>query len=281
MDLFTNFEILIMSSVVGGLVLIIMVLTLTEVISHHKEKKKDNNISGGGSDNSNKDEEEIEFLDVSEPVSTNLEPAPAVTQITTVEPQVEITSTKPMMVKVADLIEEKEEPLQVNNQVDNNLTEDVLVTKIEPIEELEMAPVEKAKEELLKLENELEHEPSLEDTITSIEAMEEESAIISYQELLSTTSKIEGLPLDDDGDEPISINELYEKFNGNQEELPKIETDFNVNDFEMEMYSGNTDAESLSEIQLENTANLEKLDKEIRKTNEFLHILNELKKNLD
>ena len=37
----------------------------------------------------------------------------------------------------------------------------------------------------------------------------------------------------------------------------------------------------LAEIQLENTANLEKLDKEMRKTNEFLSILNDLKKNLD
>ena len=41
------------------------------------------------------------------------------------------------------------------------------------------------------------------------------------------------------------------------------------------------ETESLSEIQLENTANLEKLEKEIRKTNEFLNILNELKKNLE
>ena len=37
----------------------------------------------------------------------------------------------------------------------------------------------------------------------------------------------------------------------------------------------------IADIQLENTANLEKLDKEIRKTNQFLNILNELKKNLE
>ena len=41
------------------------------------------------------------------------------------------------------------------------------------------------------------------------------------------------------------------------------------------------ESENLNEIQLENTPNLEKLEKEIRKTNEFLNILNELKKNLD
>ena len=41
------------------------------------------------------------------------------------------------------------------------------------------------------------------------------------------------------------------------------------------------ESNSLAEIQLENTANLEKLEKEIRKTNEFLTILNDLKKNLD
>ena len=38
---------------------------------------------------------------------------------------------------------------------------------------------------------------------------------------------------------------------------------------------------SHNDIELENTANFEKLDEEIRKTNEFLMTLKELQKNLD
>ena len=40
-------------------------------------------------------------------------------------------------------------------------------------------------------------------------------------------------------------------------------------------------AQSVNEMELENTANYEKLDEEIKKTNEFLMTLKELKKNLE
>ena len=39
--------------------------------------------------------------------------------------------------------------------------------------------------------------------------------------------------------------------------------------------------EKINAIELENTANLGKLDEEIRKTNEFLNTLRELRKNLE
>ena len=39
--------------------------------------------------------------------------------------------------------------------------------------------------------------------------------------------------------------------------------------------------ETIEEMELENTANYEKLDEEIKKTNEFLMTLRELQKNLD
>ena len=41
------------------------------------------------------------------------------------------------------------------------------------------------------------------------------------------------------------------------------------------------EATTASDIELENTANFEKLDEEIRKTNEFLMTLKELQKKLD
>ena len=69
--------------------------------------------------------------------------------------------------------------------------------------------------------------------------------------------------------EEIEAIPLSEAYQGDFEATPYVSP---INGLEFE---------SLAEIQLENTANLEKLEKEIRKTNEFLNILNELKKNLE
>lgn len=133
---------------------------------------------------------------------------------------------------------------------------------------------EQAKVELASITKELENPKSFEDTLSSIEMMEEENAIISYQELLETTKEM-NIVLSDSGDEPISITEVYNTYEMNQ----MVEEENNESVF----VSPITDysKENLAEIQLENTANLEKLDKEMRKTNEFLNILNELKKNLE
>ena len=60
-----------------------------------------------------------------------------------------------------------------------------------------------------------------------------------------------------------------------------LKYDKSVDDIYQASLTNNIETENLNEIQLENTANLEKLDKEIRKTNKVLNMLNELKKNLD
>ena len=108
----------------------------------------------------------------------------------------------------------------------------------------------------------------------------EEDAIISYQELLSATKEM-AIVKTDSGDEPITINEAYEKFyEGSQKDMvliPSLDEIYNSSVQSRDQI----DSQSLTEIQLENTANLAKLDQEIRKTNEFLNILNELKKNLE
>ena len=166
----------------------------------------------------------------------------------------------------------------------------ISVVKIESEENKNLNSREKAQIELLKVEEELEHTPSLEDTITNLEALEEENAIISYQELL--TSRDLDTVNSDDGDEPISILEVFKMFDDNNQE--KSELTETIEKLPLEQaYQGEfsstpylspisgIESENLNEIQLENTANLEKLEKEIRKTNEFLNILNELKKNLD
>lgn len=255
-SLFSSKEIIIMGCIVGGLLLIVMILTIITMI----DKKKEDNELFEEFDN----EEENNILTVVEsPKETFVEPV---------------------------LIEKKkEQPIEEKNVVVKEIKEEVpLVMDVEEeIEPVEISKVEQAKIELEKIEKELENPKSLEDTITSIEAMEEESAIISYQELLETTKEMNIIQTDT-GDELISINELLRKYNEPMVEkemtnIP-IEEAYKKNDFENSPYLSPVDGvetTNLNEIQLENTANLEKLDKEIRKTNEFLNILNELKKNLE
>ena len=260
MDLFTDAEILIMISVIGFLVLMVIILSISEFLSGKKEKK----LQKEKTEISLKEEVKIEKIDNN---SFN-----------------QIEETK--------LSEKEVEPLSKPVEIEPLIVDldPINVVKIEPVENRNLNSKEKAQIELLKVEEELEHTPSLEDTITNLEALEEENAIISYQELL--TSRDLDTVNSDDGDEPISILEVFKMFDDNNQE--KSELTETIEKLPLEQaYQGDFSStpylspisgienENLNEIQLENTANLEKLEKEIRKTNEFLNILNELKKNLD
>lgn len=260
MDLFTDAEILIMISVIGFLVLMVIILSISEFLSGKKEKK----LQKEKTEISLKEEVKIEKIDNN---SFN-----------------QIEETK--------LSEKEVEPLSKPVEIEPLIVDldPINVVKIEPVENRNLNSKEKAQIELLKVEEELEHTPSLEDTITNLEALEEENAIISYQELL--TSRDFDIVNSDDGDEPISILEVFKMFDDNNQE--KNESSETIEKLPLEQaYQGDFSStpylspisgienENLNEIQLENTANLEKLEKEIRKTNEFLNILNELKKNLD
>lgn len=260
MDLFTDAEILIMVSVIGFLVLMVVILSISEFLSGKKEKKLE------------KEKKEMILKEgvVEEKMVTNS--FNEFTETKTITKEIEPIS-KPIEI----------EPLIVD-------LDPISVVKIESEENKNLNSREKAQIELLKVEEELEHTPSLEDTITNLEALEEENAIISYQELL--TSRDLDTVNSDDGDEPISILEVFKMFDDNNQE--KSELTETIEKLPLEQaYQGEfsstpylspisgIESENLNEIQLENTANLEKLEKEIRKTNEFLNILNELKKNLD
>ena len=260
MDLFTDAEILIMISVIGFLVLMVIILSISEFLSGKKEKK----LQKEKTEISLNEEVKIEKIDNN---SFN-----------------QIEETK--------LSEKEVEPLSKPVEIEPLIVDldPINVVKIEPVENRNLNSKEKAQIELLKVEEELEHTPSLEDTITNLEALEEENAIISYQELL--TSRDLDIVNSDDGDEPISILEVFKMFDDNNQE--KSELTETIEKLPLEQaYQGEfsstpylspisgIESENLNEIQLENTANLEKLEKEIRKTNEFLNILNELKKNLD
>lgn len=196
---------------------------------------------------------------------------------------------------------------------------------------------EEAKEELKELVQELKEEKNENIELTDFEVEQEQSAIISYNELKKISDELydsNELTQYDEGDEPISINQLREKFkevnnpvsvavateeeksnlletieslesNDRQETITneKETATVKLEDFaiktgkhkfkispvispvygtmkeeQTEMFE---DFQSNAKLKLEQTANLEKLDEELKKTNEFLAILKELQKKLD
>ena len=167
--------------------------------------------------------------------------------------------------------------------------------------------------------------------LTAFEEEQEQNAIISLDELMSRNKALyesgELEKLEDEGNEPISLQDLEERMKAVQTEVESIEAEPSIvtveesisepkqmvlDDFqtvsisvpdtskveEKPVYQEHKKFKSSpvispvfgiekpvvnnsSDIELENTANYEKLDEEIRKTNEFLMTLKELQKNLD
>jgi len=269
MNLFTEKELIIMGGIVLGLLVLTFIWVIIEIVLRRKEREFLANLLEEDLSETKKflkfQEEEIEEN----------------------ENVLEIDNQEDLTVEVEPLEiqkEEKEVTQVVKEEIESLIMEVepvVNVVKIETLEESEMDKQQKAQIELLKLEEELEQNFSLEDTITNLETLEEENAIISYQELLSNTGELD-VVLTDDGDEPITISEVFKMFNEQKNDdlniLDEIDSISKSEDLVVSNLEGN---ESLNAIQLENTANLEKLDKELRKTNEVLNLLNQLKKNLN
>lgn len=175
---------------------------------------------------------------------------------------------------------------------EENSKEDKIV---ENVQDVNNSDKEIAKEEIEVLEDE-----SLDtrEKVSLYEELEEENAIISYDELKKAASfGYTDEEMDnyvDEKDAIISIQELEKLYKESTvieevkvpeydikrvEDLPEIsdEKKFQSTPFISPVYGVKVTEESLL---LEQTANLEKLNEEIRKTNEFLKTLKELKKNL-
>ena len=164
-------------------------------------------------------------------------------------------------------------------------------------------------------------------SLTNFEEDQEQNAIISLDELLKrgkTITQDEIIRHEDDGDEPITLQELEAKWKKDKEvvalknddedievlETKKEEVPFSYEDIKVEtpkvriptmdeLFSKSkmpykptpvispifgieeNKISSDNSLKLENTANYDKLDAEIRKTNEFLSKLKELQKRLD
>ena len=213
--------------------------------------------------------------------------------------------------KVVEKAQEKlgeeviEEEKVVNEEpVLQPIEKEEVVDKLEEESKLEYTSVEpdktEAQEELQKLTEVLEQAQEEEKNIdlTEFEEEQEKNAIISIDELM-TKSKVmyengEFDKYDDESSTVISIDDLekskeeepvlvpLDDFNSVKVE-PVVETPkFKSSPVISPVFGIETNlGAKANEIELENTANYEKLDEEIKKTNEFLTTLKEFQKNLD
>lgn len=184
--------------------------------------------------------------------------------------------------KVTNNVEIVKEEKNINTEVSNIETQPVTEIKEESTNKPEK------KKEIVTIEIKKTPEIEILD--------DEEDAIISYDELKKSTNfgyTDEEMDLYvDEEDAIISIDELEKLYKESEqietiqyevkhvEDLPEISSDkkFQSTPMISPVY-GVTSSES--ELILEQTANLEKLNEEIKKTNEFLKTLKDLKKNLD
>ena len=203
-----------------------------------------------------------------------------------------------------------EEPHITTEKVDVASEEDKLeYTTIEPDQAT-------AQLELKKIREELEKQESIEDTqnisLTNYEEEQEENAIISLEELVRKGKELyysnEEIQYMDEGNEPISLEELEQKVGRKAEEnfdepfiiadvVPKeevvsveeedskqiVETDhkFQTSPIISPIFGIERSNKMNNDLALENTANYEKLDAEIKRTNEFMMTMRELQKELE
>lgn len=215
------------------------------------------------------------------------------------------------------VLEDKKEEVVMAIETPEVLEIEVLegeVVESNPIEvqafnEEELEKIE-AKKELERVYEELKEKEEkkadlLEDALTKFELEQEENAIISYEELKKVSEELyrkNELLYESEEDAPLTIEDLRSKFEVNilekekneleefirrmdQEEVEELDVEykkFDPSPFISPIYG--FDSKSINpyaEMELENTANLEKLDAEIRKTSEYRRSLKEAEKSVD
>lgn len=245
--------------------------------------------------------EEIKYVEEDE----ELEKTKALLELETLKKELaKLEEEKEMKEKELSVVKEepKEEVLKEIPVTDN------VVDTVEITEEKETSTIQNIESDIKK---ELEQKiNTYEDEVNTFESLQEENAIISVEELTKASQNITDEEIEqyeDDGNEPISLKELEQLYKGelNQEEVPTLKEvkeevkpiqlmDFGINvKPASEVYDDkefkNTPVispvyglkQTEASIALEQTANLDKLNEEIKKTNEFLLALKELRKNLD
>ena len=273
-DFINNNETIVMTA----LFIMIILLTLAVFISDYIAKKRSKKLRTGVIENDSNDAIVLEDTkNETKVVQQVAEQKPIVTEIKYVDEDSELEKTRAQI----ELKNLKEELIKADKLEREKQQQELEKTKeIEIIEEKKTEP------------------ENIDNKIDEFEKAQEENAIISIDQLNEVGDKIydsiEETQYKDEGNEPISIAELEKLYNSVNEETEIIEEEkkeentinIPVDEFKFKkspiispVYGINKD-ETVNNISVENTANLDKLSEEIRKTNEFLNTLKELRKNL-
>ena len=244
MDLFSQNEILLMIGVVGVLLVSILILALLDLRDRVKNKKSEAVV-----DESVEFGEKMETVEVAEPKPDEM------IEVLELEDEVMISDMDiPSLEETVNndiLIEEDEEIVPSVSMVEENQV------KVDLDAELNKA---------------LETIPNAEDAITNFEMEQERTAIISLDELMQKSNDLYNdneISQYDDGNEPISIDEIMNRF-GTSEEKSVPEVMQNI----VEDQKTNITENSMS---FENTATYEKLSRSTK--NEFMAKLREVNEN--
>ena len=185
---------------------------------------------------------------------------------------------------------EELEPVKIEPKVEKQ--EEPLISEIEENSEVLSVQVNETKN--INLEEELNKavEPinSLEDTITNFEMEQEKNAIISIDELMKKSNELydsNEIVQYDDGNEPISIDEVINRYNEEKEKVvPEVMECIEEKEEPRKLYSEKKTTpfissvygiENSNSLSFENTATYEKLDRS--KNNEFMNKLREMSEN--
>lgn len=247
------------------------------------------------------DEPVLEISDESSAVNDMLESTLQLDSIETLEDAEEIEE-EPVIIENIDIVEDIEEEAE----------EELEYTTIEPDRETAQLELKRITEELRK---NAEIEATGELSLANFEEQQEENAIISLEELLKRGKDLykanELTQYVDENTMPISLQEL-EMQSGNtakeynepflienvisKEEKAEVEREVKEEKKKLHLDDFNSvgpkfknspiispvfGIEKKSELELENTANFEKFDKELEKNNEFLMTFKELQNKLE
>ena len=208
-----------------------------------------------------------------------------------------------------------EKTIKLNNTIKDEVSNSPVIIDVEDnIESIEKEESISIKEEMNDIENNIIEEQEKNILLNNYEEEQEKTAIISLDELIKKGKELyeanELSQYQDEGDEPISIQDLEKRtektisavkepfvienvvpehelkvdleqaIKEQKEEL--IEKKFKSSPIISPIYGIETiNNTNVNDLSLENTANYEKLDKEIQKSNEYLMTLNDLQEKLD
>ncbi len=300
--MFSQTEILLMIFVVSILLIFIIVLTVLDILEYRKNKgivqevveEENNSLSTSNIT------DEVTIMEVED--EKELEPVKAeVYENNDNDLFVELEEDTNHLKDAMEVKTEEKEIEPVLNEVEKNVIEpfvseevevnNVVAPEITYHDYQEMPTRVNLNEELSKAEDTLVLEDEIEDKVLSFEEEQERTAIISLDELMQKSDDLYNeneVVQYDDGNEPISIDEIINMYNKEEKEINIPEVNAIVNEKteekeveKKELYTKKEDIPFISsvygieknEMSFENTATYEKLDRE--KTNEFMRELKE------